>query len=555
MSDDWMDDPELEARLISTFRRHAGALVIADHPFDAGTLPTAGSRPPTANVGLGVEVGSVPDGSFAGGADTDADGSDADDPIDLPPLPISTIGQRRRRPRAVVWLAGAAAAAILIAALVMVSAVRDPDLRTGNGEDAPVLVGPDAVWIPSWVPDDLQLWDVLAVPGAPTEWGPSDRPRPMTQLLVEGDGGPAAILLTAEVETFAPEGAPITVRGSTGSVRDPVPATGGTIPTFMDADKTIIAWPEAGVVVSATLRSLSVDQALVVLEGLEPRNPSDLLAGFEPPAGGSWSVTGEQLAGPTVTATPTSAYFVYADHAPTAGDVPPLTVQTTSATGDRRHYLQIAFSGTVSEAGVASMTTKDRLGTTVTEQVWPDGRALGVSGAAATDPEAVRRITDGVVAADLERVRALKAEASDRLATGTVVASADLPSGKVEVLGDGEPTALCLTPSTGGARSCSARYPMATIDETLVGSATIGGSWYVFVAARGTVELEAEWTSQPGEGAMTDPASSSPVARQPVGETVEVGGWTLALAAVPEGADRLSMYAATRGWSLDRMLI
>ncbi len=138
--DDTLDDAdrELAARVATVLVARAGALVVADEAFD----PTR-----AATLDLADDPGHRRPG--------DAPGRGPAGPVELEPLPVTPIGTRRRGWS--TWVAGLAAAAVLVAAIVAVNAVRQPSVDTGNSDP---LVAPGSAWAPSWLPDGLELWRV-----------------------------------------------------------------------------------------------------------------------------------------------------------------------------------------------------------------------------------------------------------------------------------------------------------------------------------------------------------------------------------------------------------
>jgi hypothetical protein len=123
------------------------------------------------------------------------------------------------------------------------------------------------------------------------------------------------------------------------------------------------------------------------------------------------------------------------------------------------------------------------------ERVWPDG--AGVSITVSTGPLDVAvadALASSVRLADVAGLKQVEAEASDRLAALPLLASADLPNGRVELHGQGDLRAACVAPDLAGA-TAPLSCPLATfvsggVEPTApyVASLLYGNQWVVGAA-------------------------------------------------------------------------
>lgn len=523
-SDDDLDDTErvLAARLTMALAGRAGAVVVGDEAFDPGRTATIdladGASPLPRPAAPPVRSAS---GSFDG-TETEAEARA------LESLPIAAQGSAGRG--WVVWAAAAVAAAVLVAAIVMTNSVHQPSVDVG-GDPVP-LVDPAAVWVPGWVPEGVELWSVT---GGRNEGSSPPGRRISLQHLQSADGS-LEIRIAYGADVGAQDlGTPITVRGQEGS-------TGSARSSLFDAEE--IQWSEGAMSVVATVRGGSAADAVRVLDQLTVADPARPQDGFASLPADWTSRTGPYLG--SGAHDPTTALNFSYDVGPMTGRSPPrVTVVTMSAGTNVYSYLDAAFTGTLGDDGVAVLYAPTVIdGSPTYTAVWPDGRVVLVYGSELIDETTARRIAMGVRQAALEDARALASDVSDRLGTAPVLVSGEVPSGRIEVVGAGEPTGICLTTAAGD-RVCRPRqHGAGDLAEPLIGSTLVGSTWMAFAA--GQVPLDLSYPPDAGVGPATPTTEGlSPTTTQHVPSTGRQDpslqsemafdqGWTLLALAVPE---------------------
>lgn len=197
---------------------------------------------------------------------------------------------------------------------------------------------------------------------------------------------------------------------------------------------------------------------------------------------------------------------------------------------------------------------------------WPDGRVVQIYAAEPMEAAVAERIAVGVQPVSIEDVRARSGEIGERLGQGPVTVSATVPSGRIEVIGDGEPTAICFFEAA-GSRACRGRLGnWEGWPQPLVGSALIGSQWYVFAAGEGPVTLNVgsrfsgRGTAVPSDG--SEPSGTAEVTsttavedqRQYPPEIATADGWTLAVIAVPDTMDEVLANVGDLGVQVPRPL-
>lgn len=542
---DDLDEAEraLAARLSVALADRAGTVVVADEAFDPTRRSTldladrasATERPATAPPWRGASLDA-----------TDDAGTEVD-PAALEPFPITPDGAAGRG--WIVWIAGAAAAAVLVAAIVMIDAVRAPSIEVGD--EPALLVDPDGAWAPTWVPDGLELWGLEA-----SQVGPDDVDSPqsdarVTQLVESTDrstrvlvsiGGTADILGGDETTT------PVTIRGVAGRSR--------AVTGFIEGAQ--IGWEESGTVFNATVVEAEPGAATALLDRLELTDPADPEAGYSAPADGSVTVRSEDHRGLRVKA-PVSARFTYATDRPSSQDAELTVIARGPSSGldpaaiGLQGYLMTGFLGEIRPDGSAFSFTPGSDGyPTNAQTVWPDGRMVYSSGPD-LDPETAERIAAAVEPVPTAELERRMAEVSDRLGSGPVLARADLPAATVEVIGGSEPSVLCLT--VDGRRRCAlgdrlsgARGQRPEPEQVAFGSVLVDGRWYLFGANEGPVEISVELGGG-GSGTTTGTGPPDPSVRP---ETAAVDTWTVALLVVPDGWDRATIEFPDRSMNLPR---
>ena len=250
------------------------------------------------------------------------------------------------------------------------------------------------------------------------------------------------ISLQVDRPSFVPLGTELAARGTTVGVRPSI-ETIGSVPL------TELRWSEGDADISATTRDLSEADAAALLDSLAWEDPADPVAGFTPPEG--WTSRTDPTIG---SGTGAVTSLVYAD--PADPSRPALTVHSLGPGSVAPGYLLTSMVGHVGDDGVAVATQDPNSpGTSpVTSAMWPDGRRVTVSGDEGLDDATAERIALSVRPSDQGEIPGFGAELSERLGTGDVLAAADLPAGRVELIGTPDPAAVCLL--VDGARTCRA---------------------------------------------------------------------------------------------------
>ena len=553
--DRWFDDPDLDAgerilaaRLTAAMAGQAGTIVLADEPFDPG-------RPAALDLGDDAPARQpTPASRLRGTHDPALADPDGVDPAALEALPITPAAPVGRG--WVVWVAGVAAAAVLVAAIVMIDAVRQPSLDVGD-DPAPTLVGTGTGWAPTWVPDGLELWDLQVQELTEEErlGGTDPGAAPTVQQLVVAGSTRlfvaigAADRYLAGADSSLPD---VQVRGLPGRS---TPVRGGD-----DAsDGVQLVWEEAGQTFAVTADGADPGAAIALLDRLELADPADPGAGFRAPADGSAAVRTDDDRAAVPGELPIAARFGYSAGQP-ASEVLDLTISTvgpwsgraTSSMGPSG-YLYAAFRGEVRPDGVALSFSAGRpsQGPPSVQAVWPDGRTVYASGTG-LDRASAERIVLGVEAVPATELEQRAGVVSERLGSGEVLARAELPSATVEVIGAPGPGALCLTVEA--RRQCSLRDRMAGPGGSVpaptqfgFGTELLDGRWYLFGANEGPVDVTVELGADSGTTTGTGPPDPSVQA-----ETATDGTWTVALLVVPDGFDRATIASPDRSMNLAR---
>lgn len=539
----------LAARVTSAMAAVAGTIVLADVAFDP-------ARPTALDLGAAAPAARPTPADRLRGADApvlaDPDGTE---PVMLEPLPITSSGPTRRG--WIVWVAGVAAAAVLVAAIVMVNAVRQPSVDVVD-DPAPSLVGADPVWAPTWVPDGLELWDLEV--------------QRVTEDELIGGRDPAVSAMVGQLVDDGSTRLLVTIGGADRSGGD----ADSTLPTVQvrglparstpsiglvvgETDAFQLHWQEAGQTFEVTAAEAEPGAAIALLDRLELADAADPGAGFRALADGSVEVRTDDRRSVAPVEPTITARFGYSASRPSGGGLD-LTVSTAGpwrgvSTGGLgpSTYLTTAFLGEMRPDGVALSSSAGRpsAGPPSALAVWPDGRTVSASGPGLDDAGA-ERVVFGVAevpATELEHQAEL---VSERLGAGDVLARAELPSATVEVIGGPAPVAMCLT--VDGHRRCSLSDRMAgpagsEPAPTQFGFVTelVDGRWYLFGADEGPVDVTVEQGADEGTTTGTGPPDPSVQA-----EIATVGTWTVALLVVPDGFDRATVASPDRSMTLPR---
>jgi len=170
--------------------------------------------------------------------------------------------------------------------------------------------------------------------------------------------------------------------------------------------------------------------------------------------------------------------------------------------------------------------------------VWPDGHTVIVQMRDGLDESVAERVGASIQVKSIAELARMRTDLSDRLAAGPVLATATVPAGRLELIGTGEPTAICLAVA-GGERTCTGRDDTPYWRPTpIVASSIVGGTWYVFAASRNPIDL----TGQPRTTVSavdpttttTGPAGARPTTVKAIpADTASDGGWNFAVLSVP----------------------
>lgn len=500
-------DAAFDARIADLLSARADVLVIEDRQFrlDAPERPDRDGRI-GADDGTIIELDLVVPEEHLPMAATGSVGAAA----------VSDGSSRRR---AVVWVAGIAAAALVLA-MVAFNGTRDSSVATYTGGGGLLVTEP--TFAPSWVPEGLQLQDLTVQPALEREVSQVHRQ------LLESTTGDAAMLLHIEIDrrSFVPLGTELAARGTTVGVR-PSLETLGSVPL------TELRWSEGDADISATTRDLSEADSASLLDALTWVDPTDPLAGFAPPVG--WTVRTEPTTG---SGSGTNTVLTYVD--PARPGRAALTVQATAPGDVAPGYLLTSMVGHVGDDGVAVATQEPGLrgSSPTTFASWPDGRRVVVTGDDGFDDATAERIALGVRPSNAEEIAAMGAELSRRLGVGEVLATADLPAGRVELVGAPDPAAACLI--VDGTRTCRRivnDHGGISGPRFVAGSTAIGPTWFLFGASKDGIQITDDETSEAlfpvlRDGKPIDPDTprkiSAPFAND--------GEWYLSVLAVRDGA-------------------
>jgi hypothetical protein len=383
-----------------------------------------------------------------------------------------------------------------------------------SGIDAPVLA-------PTSVPEGLRLWWISP--------GSGSSPPLASQLFgtLRPDGAPDPGLLVEMNPT--PPGSSVGGR-ETVRVRGVNAAVGPS--KDAGAAPTEIAWIEANVEVRVTIRGMSVDQAVATLDALRART-DNLLEGFDPAsAPPDRQLLGEQIGANNDKPRSVHAQFDYAKDEPTAGATPSFSVRTDTAHA-YPGYLRVWIAGSRAEDG-AAVEFDPGFGAVV---AWPDGRQSEALIGAVSDAGELERIARSVKLVDVDHVNALYDGIQARLARLPLLSAVDLPSGRLELRGNGEPSTVCLRLASSRLACANPWTTPLTSPPTptgFTGGVTVDGQWLVFTAAKAPVSME-----RPRDVARPP----SEVDLKP--ERATAGEWQLALVAVPNDLDTVQVSVST----------
>jgi hypothetical protein len=402
------------------------------------------------------------------------------------PLTLVVDDRGGRRPRARIAVAAAAVVATA-AAIVVATVIRPPDddssgVGTRPGPDVTVPPAPEGLPLPTRTPAGMTLWGVSwsseEPSGASARWG---------QLFATADGGsllvetyPKSLTRTFDVGTPGDD-APV-VRGHRASVE---------LPPFTDSASGARAlyWFDGETVFAASFLGMSESEAASAVNQLSPRPGSAV--GFDAPPGGPLTLSAEVLDPPTPS--PLTADFTYYGDA-NPGEHSTLSLHTSPAVGGRTvGYLRTWFLGDRDAAGVVRTRFDGSL-----MVARPDGSSVLADWSIPMPPELSDEIVEQVVTsaqpASADQLRATQAGIGDRVATLPLLATATLPTGRVEVRGPDVPWALCLR--VGASTTCPPTVRPEGPDE-LASGLVVGSTWYVVVASRVSTWQVQEHEGQP----------------------------------------------------------
>ncbi len=401
-------------------------------------------------------------------ADTIAVDDRAFDPLDRDAVVVLEDRRSRRGPVGAhrsrwLWTAAAVAAAALLVVGVVVHS-RSSDRRQ------PTVGAPGTQLEPSALPDGMQLWGL--------HWAERAAPSinfagPQIGQLFATTGTRDPVLLVTVDPLRTPDGAvasqtsgtPVTIRDTTGRLTP-------------SADSDSYVWEERGAIVTAVVKHSARASGLTAIDAL--RWTSDKVSGGFTAGTGLTGLT-DPLPYALSDESP-GATFVYATGASSADQI---TV-TTCPRGDLTcgGFTATWFFGGLSSDGSAvqfnGSPPKSSFPNTSYVQAWPDGGSVMVvsQGSSLLDEAALRTIAASVHSVEEDHLRAERGELSTRLVGLPLRASADLPTGRVELRGTDHVTALCLR-LAGQSDECRAVGDVPGGSDPLVAGFLFHGSWYV----------------------------------------------------------------------------
>ena len=452
--------------------------------------------------------------------------------FDAQRTPVSEmIAVSARRPRLAV-LAFATAIAVAAAATGVVIVT-----RPGGHSDGVVTESssPAALFAPTWVPAGEHLWSLTANAsshaGFVRQLFGNEAPDGSVPSGLMVDVKRAAELRPGFPDTRLRPGTPVVVRGLHGVTR-----------SVVDADIALseVEWIEGDTDVTVTVRGVSPDAAVLVLDALRPRG-SSLMDGFDPADGtSSFRLLGQDLG--TEPGAGVDARFEYSAASPLANSLPDYSVSSSSSAG-LAGYLRVWLMGRRTTDGTTVDDERD-WGVTV---VWPDGRQITARTYPADhDVALLERIARSAMTLDDGPAATLAAEAEARVAALPVLGTATLPAGDIEFHGTAAPVAVCLR-VRGSAPACGTPFQGRAFAPTTpaydVGpafaSAVIDGKWYVFGASRFVMSFVG---NVPPSTIVTPRfPSTTPLPS----EKGTIDGVNVALVVVPAGTDSVTLEETT----------
>jgi hypothetical protein len=447
------------------------------------------------------------------------------------PRPAGLWPSWRRRLLPVV----AGACTVLVAgALALMGAGRGDDGRTRTAEtttstpspDRSASGAPDGLLLPGWVPEGMQLWSA--------EWYVSGAQVGHTyQLFGDPDAGGAVLVWLQPQSNPLPAGEPTRVRGRPAVVEsrtdDPWPTT------------RALSWSENGSSITASFRGMSTDDAIAALDGLRWRS-SSYEEGFADPGDRSLPLQGETA--PGAGGAMLAATFHYSDGLPATSVWEGrrfLDISTSIPSGEggsRLVDLQESFYGERRALSEPVVSVEQ----TIAIRTWADGRhGLVDSQGSVSDEAALRRVAEDLRSGTSDDFDRLRAEATAQRARLPLVSSAGLPTGVLEVRGEGGFTALCLTVV---AHEPTCGMGPATRGPVL--SVVVDGVWYV--AAASTSGEPSVQAALPGTGGLAAPSDVVDAANRQAGsdagpypgETAADGPWKFVLVRPPAAVEAVT---------------
>jgi hypothetical protein len=346
-----------------------------------------------------------------------------------------------------------------------------------------------------------------------------------TELFGRPDGQGGKVLLQISPANPGSSGCctPIDVRGQ--------PAQIGPAKEFPDTTSDI-TWQEDATV-EAKFNGISPTDAVVFLDALQWRS-ADHSVGLDAAPGSTLSLL-DEVAGDAPSTLATTLELRYRDQA--ASLEPAVGIQrdvrTTPGPGHKTsRYLKTWFDGRVEADGVAR-SYETTFGSYA--EATPDGRYVWID--ANNTPSSEAALADDIETRTGADLLALRAQAESSAAALPLVATISLPSGVVDVRGDGQARSVCLHVAT--VVRCTEPAPdIAGAGGPLignVGSFLVNGEWYVVYASTNDPQITSGHPPPPYTRDHPDVVTPLP------SEKNSSGGWHAVLSQLPVSQQRVQI--------------
>jgi len=454
-----------------------------------------------------------------------------------PAPPLRVVSRRepaRRRPRLLL----PAAAVVAVLALVSAGAIALHRYSPEEAVSTAALGDPPDGWLlPTWVPGGMELWG-LEFSSWPAEERGSEPGTTIPQLFGDPDGGRAIYVNPSEFEVVADTAEPVTVRGRSGQAG----------PAWDVAENDVgeaITWTERGGTITALYKGTTRDEAIALLDSLDWRS-DDPADGFAPAGDDAWALRGEVTSWRSAGH---EASFTYSQGVPSSSATdghPGLWIHTEASSQISAGYLAGWYQqGSVAGDLTRPITNFDEASGRL-EVFWADGRSifieppLGISPEQEPSRDELDRVAQSLTVASEADLGALRDEAGAKTAALPVVASTETAIGRLEVHGESNFTALCLSRPGDGTTTCPTDHLSggSGLNGSLMTDAdwTVDGTWYVGMAA----------TTDDFQILGGRDMSRAPDAGELPAETTTDGEWTFYLVAPPPDIEQVCVGSSDR---------